>query len=82
VPAISGGSSNGNGGNWSKGGDRVKGVMIRFLENEEGQDIIEYALILAFICLAGAAMFLGMTGSQKVLWSAANNQLAAPNGIP
>jgi Flp pilus assembly pilin Flp len=59
----------------------VKAMMIRFFENEEGQDIIEYALILAFICLAGAAMYVGMTGSQKVLWSATNNQLAAPNGI-
>jgi Flp pilus assembly pilin Flp len=62
-------------------GGGMKGVVIRLLRGEEGQDLVEYALILAFICLAGAALFVGMQGSQKVLWSATNNQLAAPNGI-
>jgi Flp pilus assembly pilin Flp len=46
---------------------------------ESGQDAIEYALILAFISLAGAAMFLGMSGSANTLWSAANSNLAAGN---
>jgi Flp pilus assembly pilin Flp len=59
----------------------VKDLIIRLLCDEDGQDLIEYALLLAFICLAGAAVFIGMTGNQKGLWSVANNQLAAPNGM-
>jgi Flp pilus assembly pilin Flp len=50
-----------------------------FLGDETGQDTIEYALLLALIALAGAAMFLGMSGSESTLWSAANSNLAAGN---
>jgi Flp pilus assembly pilin Flp len=50
-----------------------------FDRDETGQDTIEYALLVAFIALAGAAMFLGMSGSASTLWSVANNNLAAGN---
>jgi Flp pilus assembly pilin Flp len=50
-----------------------------FGREEIGQDTIEYALLVAFIALAGAAMFLGMSSSASTLWSVANNNLAAGN---
>jgi Flp pilus assembly pilin Flp len=50
-----------------------------FLREETGQDTIEYALLVAFIALAGAAMFMGMSSSANTLWSAANSNLAAGN---
>ncbi|MGD0302616.1 MAG: hypothetical protein ABSE86_36560 [Bryobacteraceae bacterium] len=52
----------------------------RFLSDETGQDLVEYSLLIAFIALAGAAMFIGMSGSVNTIWSAANNKLAAANG--
>jgi len=55
------------------------GGVKSFLGDETGQDAIEYALLLALIALAGAAMFLGMSGSESTLWSAANSNLAAGN---
>ena len=58
----------------------MKGGGVKsFLGDETGQDTIEYALLLALIALAGAAMFLGMSGSESTLWSAANSNLAAGN---
>ncbi len=51
-----------------------------FITDEAGQDLIEYSLLLAFIALAGAAMFIGMSSSANTIWSAANNRLAAANG--
>jgi Flp pilus assembly pilin Flp len=51
----------------------------RFISDETGQDLIEYSLLIAFVALAGAAMFIGMSGSVNSIWSAANSKLAAPN---
>ena len=39
-----------------------------FWGREEGQDVVEYALLLAFVCLAGAAMFVAMRGETNVIW--------------
>jgi Flp pilus assembly pilin Flp len=51
-----------------------------FLRNlcndEQGQDLIEYTLLMAFVALASAALFLGAGGSIKSIWSSSNSQLA------
>jgi Flp pilus assembly pilin Flp len=51
----------------------------RFISDETGQDLIEYSLLIAFVALAGAAMFMGMSSSANSIWSAANTRLAAAN---
>jgi Flp pilus assembly pilin Flp len=48
-------------------------------QEEEGQDLIEYTLLMAFVALASAALFLGAGGSIKGIWSVTNSQLAAAN---
>ena len=48
-------------------------------KDEQGQDIIEYTLLMAFVALASAALFLGAGGSIKGIWSTTNSQLAAAN---
>ena len=50
-----------------------------FLRDEQGQDLIEYTLLLAFVALASAALFLGAGNSVKGIWSITNSQLAAAN---
>lgn len=50
-----------------------------FWREEEGQDLIEYTLLMAFVALASAALFLGAGGSIKGIWSVTNSQLAAAN---
>ena len=50
-----------------------------FLRDEQGQDLIEYTLLLAFVALASAALFIGAGGSVQGIWSVNNSQLIAAN---
>ena len=50
-----------------------------FWNDDQGQDLIEYTLLMAFVALASAALFLGAGGSIKGIWQVTNNQLAAAN---
>jgi Flp pilus assembly pilin Flp len=50
-----------------------------FWREEKGQDLIEYTLLMAFVALASAALFLGAGTSIKGIWSSTNTQLAAAN---
>ena len=52
-------------------------LLRNFWKEEEGQDLIEYTLLMAFVALASAALFLGAGGSIKGIWSVTNSQLAA-----
>ena len=49
-----------------------------FCAEENGQDLIEYSLLLAFVCLVGAAAFIGMGGSINTIWTITNSRLANP----
>ncbi len=51
--------------------------MYRFLKEERGQDLIEYTLLLAFIALSGAALFLGMGSSISSIWTIVNSRMAS-----
>ena len=53
--------------------------VYRFLESEEGQDMVEYSLLLAFVALTGAAMYIGMGQSTRTIWTIVNSRLAAAN---
>lgn len=46
-----------------------------FIRGDEGQDLIEYTLLLAFVALASAALFIGAGGSVNNIWVIANQQL-------
>ena len=37
----------------------MKKLLIQFVKNEQGQDLVEYSLLLAFVALASAALFIG-----------------------
>lgn len=50
-----------------------------FLHNDQGQDLIEYTLLMAFVALASAALFIGAGGSISGIWSTTNSQLTAAN---
>jgi Flp pilus assembly pilin Flp len=51
-----------------------------FWNDEQGQDLIEYTLLMAFVALASAALFLGAGGSIKGIWTTTNAQLTNANG--
>jgi len=50
-----------------------------FLRREHGTDLVEYTLLLAFVCLASAALIIGAGSSVNTLWSVANQRLSAAN---
>ena len=45
--------------------------------DEQGQDLIEYTLLLAFVALASAALFISAGGSISTIWGITNNQLSS-----
>jgi Flp pilus assembly pilin Flp len=53
----------------------MKNLIVRFVREEEGQDLIEYTLLLAFVCLASAALFINAGTSISGIWSIANTTL-------
>jgi Flp pilus assembly pilin Flp len=54
----------------------MKSVLIRFVREEEGQDLIEYTLLLAFVCLASAALFINAGTTMANIWGIANQTLS------
>jgi len=51
-------------------------LFTRFWADEQGQDLIEYTLMLAFVALASAALFSSAGGSVNTIWTNANTQLS------
>ena len=51
-----------------------------FWNDEQGQDLIEYTLLMAFVALASAALFIGAGGNISKIWSTTNNNLANAAG--
>ncbi len=58
----------------------MKNLMVNLLHEEQGQDLIEYTLLLAFVALASAALFLGTGSSVSGIWGAASNNLSQAAG--
>jgi Flp pilus assembly pilin Flp len=51
-------------------------MLKNFVREEEGQDLIEYTLLLAFVALASAALFIGAGASINAIWRVTNNILS------
>jgi Flp pilus assembly pilin Flp len=48
----------------------------RFIKDEQGQDLIEYTLLMAFIALASAAVFVSAGTSISGIWGSTSTQLS------
>jgi len=59
--------------------ERLGGTMRTFWREEDGQNLIEHSLLLAFVTLAAATLFMGAGKSIKGIWSTTNSQLVAAN---
>ena len=55
----------------------MKNLFTNLWQEESGQDLIEYTLLMAFIALASAAIFIGAGGSVNSIWSGTNSTLAS-----
>jgi len=52
-----------------------------FWNDGRGQDLIEYTLLMAFVALASAALFLGAGGNITSIWQSGNTQLSTANSV-
>ena len=46
-------------------------------QDDQGQDLIEYTLLMAFVALASAALFISSGKYVSTIWSTANISLSA-----
>jgi pilus assembly protein Flp/PilA len=53
----------------------MKNLIARFVRDEQGQDLIEYALLAGFISLAVTATVSSIGGSLNGLYSKVNSQV-------
>ncbi len=53
----------------------LKDALMRFFRNEEGQDLVEYALLLVFIALVVMVMLGAVGSSVNSVFSSANSAL-------
>ncbi len=54
----------------------MKHILINFFHDEQGQDLVEYTLLMAFVALASAALFIGAGASISSIWTSTNTQLS------
>jgi len=54
----------------------MKNFFAAFVKDEQGQDLIEYTLLLAFVALASAALFTSAGKSVSTIWTNASTNLA------
>jgi Flp pilus assembly pilin Flp len=55
----------------------MKNLFARFVQEESGQDMIEYVLILAFVCVAAAAIVTTISGDITAVWTATKTHTGA-----
>ena len=53
----------------------MKNAFVSFLNDESGQDLIEYTLLMAFVALASAAIFITAGTSISTIWTNAQGRL-------
>lgn len=54
---------------------------MQFIHDESGQDLTEYALLLAFIVMASAALLFSSTDAMRGIWVKTDAQLVLANSL-
>jgi Flp pilus assembly pilin Flp len=57
----------------------MKQVISNLIFEDKGQDLIEYSLLMAFVALSSAGLYLSAGGSVSGIWTTVNSQLTAAN---
>ena len=55
-------------------------LLKQLWKNDEGQDLIEYTLLLAFVALVAAGLFIQAGQSVSGIWGTASKQLSNAAG--
>ena len=54
----------------------TKNRISRLIAEEDGQDLIEYTLLLAFVVLASAGLMTNAGTSTKTIWASASTSVS------
>ncbi len=54
-------------------------ILNNFWHEEDGQDLVEYSLLLAFIALAAIGVLTNVSKSINGLWTTVNTSLSGAN---
>ncbi len=54
----------------------ITAPLTRFFRDEQGQDLIEFTLLMAFIALASAALVATLGMSMEGIWNTTSNSLS------
>jgi Flp pilus assembly pilin Flp len=57
----------------------MKQILYRLWQEEDGQDLIEYSLLITFIAVATAAVVGQGQNAIRSIWTTSNSSLAAAN---
>ena len=57
----------------------INSTLKAFWQEEDGQDLVEYSLLLAFIALAAIALLTSAGSSVKGIWTSVNTSLTNAN---
>jgi Flp pilus assembly pilin Flp len=55
--------------------------LLNLWQEEDGQDLIEYSLLITFIAIACAAVLGAGRPAVNSIWTGTNNQLAQANSV-
>jgi Flp pilus assembly pilin Flp len=55
----------------------ISSIVKAFGQQEEGQDLVEYSLLLAFIALAAVALLGSAGNSISTIWTGINSQMTS-----
>ena len=58
----------------------MKGLITRFLKEEDGATMVEYAILVALISVVAIGIIFTLGGSVKSTFSDVNNQITNPGG--
>ncbi len=58
----------------------MRAAIYKRLLDDGGQDVTEYTLLLAFVALVSAALFLNGSGSISHIWTSTNSALSVGTG--
>ena len=58
---------------------RLHKAITEFWKEDDAQDLIEYTLLMAFVALGAASLFIGAGHSVKGIWTTTNSELTQAN---
>ena len=56
-------------------------ILLNILRDEEGQDMVEYTLLLAFVALAAGAAYVTIGNKISTIWSKAQADITSASTV-